>query len=302
MGRPKLVVGGCGCAHALAGRCPVAGDAEADVRGAAAGSAPAAGGAAEVPPRRAGIRAAAEDARETGAWVLPPVTGVVRIRRVDAAHPLPDVAGHVLETVRARAARMVADRSACGRASYRRRSSRAPRRPDASYRSGRRGLVVAPREAAAVDAAGRLLPLGLGRQARPGPATEGGRVVPVDVRDGMPLERVGDGSARPVRRGRMSRGAHELPVLRVRDRRSRRATPPRRRRRAAAPRRAAPARRAARGSFPSSTSPAGTSTMSTVERRAGVRDPRRAGSRRSGRRRRAACRAGTSTGSRPLRG
>ena len=249
-------------------------------------------GLAYEPPRRTRARRRAR--------ILPAVTGVVRVRRVDAAHPLPDVAGHVLETVRAGAARMVARPGSFGRASGRRRRSRAPPRRSRS-RQRAAGLVVAPREEPAVDPACRLLPLGLGRQARPGPATEGGRVAPVDVGDGMPLERGGDGSARPVRRSRVPRGAHELPVLRVRDGGRRERARPRRRPRAAAPRRAPTAPRAAAGR---SRAPRRPRARRPCRGRAAARrpPPPRAGSRRSGRPRRAAGRAGRSTGSRPRRG
>ena len=72
-------------------------------------------------------------------------------------------------------------------------------------------LLVAPRVRAPVGAAGGLLPLGLGRQPAAGPGAEGGRLVPVDERDGMV------GRRRPVGRRGGSRLGDEALVLRVRD-------------------------------------------------------------------------------------
>ena len=107
--------------------------------------------------------------------VLSPVRGVVRIRRVGAADPLPDVAGHVQKTVRARAVAVPLDVGVV-----------AVLRPAPDVREGGpRGdrCRVAPWVQAAVDAASCLLPLRLGRQSRAGPPAEGGGVEPVDVGD-----------------------------------------------------------------------------------------------------------------------
>ena len=76
-------------------------------------------------------------------------------------------------------------------------------------------LLVAPRVRAPVGAAGRLLPLGLGRQPAAGPGAERGRFVPVDERDGMVCR------GRPVRRSGGSCLGDEALVLRVRDGRPR---------------------------------------------------------------------------------
>ena len=242
-------------------------------------------GLAYEPPRRS--------PRERRARILPPVTGVVWIGRVDAAHPFPDVAGHVLETVRARSPGVAADR---------RRS--AVLRPGTERRvvgSGRR-LVGAPGKDPAVDPARRLLPLGLGRQARPRPATEGGRVVPVDVGDGMPLERVGDGSARA------SAAEPGCPVARTNAPYCAFVT-------AVAESDTAPTTTSCRGLSSGAVGPPAGGWVVPEHhlamrarrrgrRRAAGRRPRlpRAESRRSGRPRRAAGRAGRSTGSRLHRG
>src|SRR6476620_8087402 len=112
-------------------------DPEADVCLTALGSAPAAHRASRPGEPGARVRAAAQHA-----------LAVARLRR----RPFPDVARHVLETVRARATRERAD----GR--------RRPLLETGADGGAARVRLVAPREPARVRPARGLLPLRLGRQ------------------------------------------------------------------------------------------------------------------------------------------
>ena len=94
-------------------------------------------------------------------------------------------------------------------------SPRASRRTPRSHVPG--GLGVPPRVQAPVSTARRLLPLRLGLQSAAGPLAERRGVVPVDVRDRMRLESVGNAATRPVGRCRVARRADERGELVVRD-------------------------------------------------------------------------------------
>ena len=131
------------------------GDAEADVRRAATRRASAPRGAARG-CARSGSRTSRRGGRAgAGARILASVVGVVGVRRVHGAHPLPHVPGHVEETVRARAVRVAPDR---GRAPcFSRR--RAAGRPCVDTVG-----LACPRGRDGVGAPRGLLPLGLRRQ------------------------------------------------------------------------------------------------------------------------------------------